>query len=243
MLIIFFATLLKVLYNFLRRGEKMRLLLAEDEKELSNAITVILKHKNFSVDQVYDGESALDYLTFQEYDGAILDIMMPGMDGITVLKKIRAEGISTPVIMLTAKSELDDKVTGLDAGADDYLTKPFEMKELLARIRSITRRSGDVALSSLTYKDLVLDRKNFSLSSHGKTIPLSGKEFQMMEMLLRSPGTVISPELFLEKIWGLDTENDINIIWVNISYLRKKLKTIESAVSIKATRNVGYSVV
>lgn len=222
----------------------MRLLLAEDEKELSNAITAILKHNNYSVDQVYDGESALDYLSScQEYDGAILDIMMPKMDGITVLKTVRSKGLSTPVIMLTAKSELDDKVIGLDAGADDYLTKPFEMKELLARIRSITRRSGELALSSLTYKDLILDRKNYSLSSHGKTIPLKSKEYQMIEMLLTSPGTIISPELFLEKIWGLDTLNDINIVWVNISYLRKKLKTLGSEVTIKATRNVGYSVV
>lgn len=222
----------------------MRLLLAEDEKELSNAITVILKHNNYSVDQVYDGESALDYLSScQEYDGAILDIMMPKMDGIRVLKTVRSKGLSTPVIMLTAKSELDDKVIGLDAGADDYLTKPFEMKELLARIRSITRRSGKLALSSLTYKDLILDRKNYSLSSHGKTIPLKSKEYQMIEMLLTSPGTIISPELFLEKIWGLDTLNDINIVWVNISYLRTKLKTLGSEVTIKATRNVGYSVV
>jgi DNA-binding response OmpR family regulator len=219
----------------------MRLLLAEDEVELSNAVVTVLKHQNYSVDAVYNGEDAYDYLSGQEYDGAILDIMMPKMDGITVLKKIRKEGISVPVLMLTAKSELDDKIEGLDSGADDYLTKPFAMKELLARVRSITRRQGDVAGQSMSYNDLTLDRSSFSMSCGKESVSLPNKEFQMMEMMMTNPGQIFSQDQFMDRIWGLDSDTDFSVVWVYISYLRKKLKNIGSNVTIEATRNVGYS--
>lgn len=219
----------------------MRLLLAEDEVELSNAIATILKHQKYSVDTVYDGEEAYDYLSAQEYDGAILDIMMPKMDGVTVVKKLRAEGITTPIIMLTAKSELNDKIEGLDAGADDYLTKPFQMPELLARVRSITRRSGEIAGEVLEFSDLRLNRSNFTLTSGGESVTLSNKEFQMLEMMMRAPSQIFSQEQFMDTIWGLDSETEMNVVWVYISYIRKKLKSLNSRVTIKATRNVGYS--
>jgi DNA-binding response OmpR family regulator len=221
----------------------MRLLLAEDEVELSNAIVTILKHQNYSVDAVYDGLDAYDYLSAQEYDGAILDIMMPKLDGISVLKKLRSEGNSTPILMLTAKSELNDKIEGLDSGADDYLTKPFAMQELLARVRAITRRNGEVQGQTLSYSDLTLNRSNFTLTCGDKSIALSNKEFQMLEMMITNPKQIISQDQFMDKIWGLDSETEMSVVWVYISYLRKKLKDINSHVSIKATRNVGYSLV
>ena len=221
----------------------MRLLLAEDEVELSNAIVTILKHQNYSVDAVYDGLDAYDYLSAQEYDGAILDIMMPKLDGISVLKKLRSEGNSTPILMLTAKSELNDKIEGLDSGADDYLTKPFAMQELLARIRSITRRNGEIQGQTLSFSDLTLNRSNFTLTCGDKSIALSNKEFQMLEMMIANPKQIISQDQFMDKIWGLDSETEMSVVWVYISYLRKKLKDINSHVSIKATRNVGYSLI
>lgn len=219
----------------------MRLLLAEDEKELSNALTVILKHNNFSVDAVYNGLDALDYISLGKYDGAILDIMMPGLDGISVLKKVRAAGNSVPILLLTAKGEIDDRVLGLDSGADDYLPKPFSTKELLARIRAMTRRKADITADNLlSAGDITLDRLKFELSCNGNTTGLSGKEFQMLEMLMLSPEQVISTELFMEKIWGLDSDAELNVVWVYISNLRKKLKSIGSNVQIKATRSLGY---
>ena len=220
----------------------MRLLLAEDEKEMSNAVCAVLKHEHYSVDAVYDGQDAYDYLETGEYDGAILDIMMPKMDGITVLKKIRAKGISTPVIMLTAKSQLDDKVEGLDAGADDYLTKPFAMKELIARVRSITRRSGEVSDNTLSFSDITLSRSTFTLASINGEERLANKEFQMLEMLMQHPGQVISSDQFMDRIWGYDTDTESNVVWVYISNLRKKLKKLGSTVNIKAARGLGYSI-
>ncbi len=219
----------------------MRLLLAEDEKELSNALTVILKHNNFSVDAVYNGLDALDYISLGKYDGVILDIMMPGLDGISVLKKVRAAGNSVPILLLTAKGEIDDRVLGLDSGADDYLPKPFSTKELLARIRAMTRRKADITADNLlSAGDIALDRLKFELSCNGNTTGLSGKEFQMLEMLMLSPEQVISTELFMEKIWGFDSDAELNVVWVYISNLRKKLKSIGSNVQIKATRSLGY---
>lgn len=219
----------------------MRLLLAEDEKELSNALMVILKHNNFSVDAVYNGLDALDYISLGKYDGVILDIMMPGLDGISVLKKVRAAGNSVPILLLTAKGEIDDRVLGLDSGADDYLPKPFSTKELLARIRAMTRRKADITADNLlSTGDITLDRLKFELSCNGNTTGLSGKEFQMLEMLMLSPEQVISTELFMEKIWGLDSDAELNVVWVYISNLRKKLKSIGSNVQIKAARSLGY---
>lgn len=219
----------------------MRLLLAEDEKELSNALVTILKHNNYSVDAVYDGLEALDYLQAENYDGAILDIMMPKMDGLTVLKKLRENGSDLPVLMLTAKSEIDDRVIGLDSGADDYLTKPFATKELLARIRSMTRRQAEITDSILRYGNIKLDRSTYELSTDGGNFRLANKEFQMMEMLMTNPKILISTDRFMEKIWGYDSEAEINVVWVYISYLRKKLSAINANVSIKASRGAGYS--
>ncbi|MDD6147799.1 MAG: response regulator transcription factor [Lachnospiraceae bacterium] len=219
----------------------MRLLFAEDEVELSDAVVAVLKHNNYSVDAVYNGQDAYDYLSAQEYDGAILDIMMPGLDGVKVVKRIRKEGNQVPVIFLTAKSELDDRVLGLDAGADDYLTKPFAMKELLARIRSITRRVGEITGNTLQFGDLSLDANTYILSCGKQSISLPNKEFQMLEMMMRNPSQILSQDQFMDRIWGLDSETDLSVVWVNISYLRKKIAKLESKVSIKVTRNVGYS--
>lgn len=220
----------------------MRLLLAEDEEELSRALVTVLKHNNYSVDAVYNGQDALDYLETGVYDGAILDIMMPKMDGITVLKKVRASGSSLPVLLLTAKAEIDDRVNGLDSGADDYLTKPFAMKELLARIRAMTRRQAETTDATLSFGNITLDRATYQLSGPKDTLRLSGKEFQMLEMLLVNPGQVISAEQFMDKIWGFDSDAETNVVWVYLSYLRKKLTALGANVSIKATRGVGYSV-
>ena len=219
----------------------MRLLLAEDEKELSNALVTVLKHNNYSVNAVYNGQDALDYLETENYDGAILDIMMPKMDGLTVLKTIRSHGNSVPVLILTARSEIDDRVEGLDCGADDYLTKPFSMKELLARIRAMTRRKTDTTDSVLKYSDIELDRSTYQLSSKGKELRLASKEYQMLEMLMVNPGQIISANQFMDRIWGYDSEAEMNVVWVYISYLRKKLASIDSSVQIKATRGLGYS--
>lgn len=218
----------------------MRLLLAEDEKALSRALTAILKHNHYSVDAVYNGQDALDYLETDIYDGVILDIMMPKVDGITVLRKLRAAGNTVPVLMLTAKSEIDDRVLGLDSGADDYLTKPFAAKELLARIRAMTRRKTEALDARLSFQDISLNRATFELSSGGSSIRLANKEFQMMELLLEYPGQVISMERFMEKIWGYDSEAELNVVWVYISYLRKKLAKLGSTVQIKVVRNAGY---
>lgn len=218
----------------------MRLLLAEDERELSNALVAILKHNNYSIDAVFDGRDALDYLETGLYDGAILDIMMPKVDGITVLKKIRGDGSTLPVLLLTAKSEIDDRVLGLDSGADDYLTKPFATKELLARIRAITRRQAEITDAVLAFQNITLNRVTFELSSSKATFRLSNKEFQILEMLMRNPGQIISIEQFMEKIWGYDSDTEQNVVWVYISYLRKKLALLGAAVQIKAMRNIGY---
>lgn len=219
----------------------MRLLLVEDEKALSNALVTILKHNNYSVDAVYNGADALDYLDSEIYDGVILDIMLPKIDGITVLKTIRAKGNKIPVLLLTAKSEIDDKVSGLDSGADDYLTKPFVTEELLARLRAITRRQKDIQDNSLKYCDLKLDRVSFELISTKGKVLLTSKEFQIMEMFLKNPTMIISVDIFMDKVWGFDSETDMSVVWTYISYLRKKLKLIGSTISIKAVRNIGYT--
>lgn len=219
----------------------MRLLLAEDEAALSKALTAILERNNYSVDAVYDGQAALEYLAADNYDGIILDIMMPKVDGITVLKEIRSKGSLIPVLLLTAKSEVDDKVLGLDAGANDYLTKPFNSRELLARIRAMTRTQTVQANSQLQLGNVTLDRATFELSTSAGAYRLANKEFQMMELLMSNPKKLISSERFLEKIWGYDSEAEINVVWVYISYLRKKLSALHANIQIKATRNAGYS--
>lgn len=219
----------------------MRLLLAEDERSLSKALVAILQYNNYSVDAVYDGADALDYLLNGNYDGAILDIMMPKKDGIEVLREFREKNKTLPVLLLTAKNEIEDRVAGLDSGADDYLGKPFDTKELLARIRAMLRRRGELADSVLTFADVTLNRMTFELSSPKGVVRLGGKEFQMLEMLTASRGRVVSSEQFLEKIWGYDSEAEINVVWTYLSFLRKKLAALSDRVQIKAIRNSGYT--
>lgn len=218
----------------------MRLLLAEDEKELSRALVTILKHNHYSVDAVYNGKEALDYLAVGDYDGVLLDIMMPEIDGITVLKTIRAAGNNVPVLLLTAKSEIDDRVEGLDSGADDYLTKPFAMRELLARIRAMTRRKKEQIASVLTFGDIRLNGITFEVSTKTASVRLANKEFQILEMLMEHPKQVISSEQMIEKIWGFDSEIELNTVWVYLSNLRKKLTLIHAKIQIRAARNLGY---
>lgn len=218
----------------------MRLLLAEDELALSRALIKILEKNNYTADAVYNGKDALVYLESGNYDIAILDIMMPEMDGITVLKKLRESGSLIPILMLTAKSEVDDKVLGLDSGANDYLTKPFDTKELLARLRAMTRNQR-TADSTLTFGNISLNRATFELSSSFGSYRLANKEFQLLEMLMSNPGHIISTERFMEKIWGYDSDAEINVVWVYISYLRKKLLALRADIQIKVIRNAGYT--
>lgn len=219
----------------------MRLLLAEDEAALSRALKTILERNNYSVDAVSDGQAALEYLESDAYDGVILDIMMPKVDGITVLKEVRSRGNLVPVLLLTAKSEVDDKVLGLDAGANDYLTKPFHSRELLARIRAMTRTQTVQTDSQLHVGNVTLDRATYELSTPSGAYRLANKEFQMMEMLMSNPRRLISSERFMEKIWGYDSEAELNVVWVYISYLRKKLTALHADIQIRAKRNAGYT--
>ena len=219
----------------------MRLLLAEDEAALSRALKAILERNNYSVDAVYDGKAALEYLESGNYDGVILDIMMPKLDGISVLREIRSKGSLIPVLLLTAKAEVDDKVLGLDAGANDYLTKPFNSRELLARIRAMTRAQTAQTNSQLHLGNVTLDRATYELSTPSGAYRLANKEFQMMELLMSNPKNLISSERFMEKIWGYDSETEINVVWVYISYLRKKLSALHADIQIKAIRNAGYT--
>lgn len=221
----------------------MRLLLAEDEASLSKAIVTILKKNNYTVDAAYDGVEALEYLEANEYDGVILDVMMPRMDGISVLQKMRKAGNHVPVIILTAKAEVDDKVLGLDSGANDYLTKPFAAKELLARIRAMTRNSAAAVPSDskLHFGNITLDCATFELSSSFKSFTLANKEFQMIELLMRNPRQIISAEQFVDKIWGFEANAESNVVWTYISYLRKKLTALKADVEIRARRGAGYS--
>lgn len=219
----------------------MKLLIAEDEKSLSRALTVLLEKNGYAADAVFDGGEALAYLENGDYDGLILDIMMPGADGFEVLRRIRESGNAIPVLMLTARSEVDDKVAGLDGGANDYLTKPFSAKELLARIRAMTRGKGAVCGSMLKAGNISLNQATNELSSAGGSFRLTNKEFQVMEFLMQNQGNLIPSERLLEKVWGYDADVEINVVWVYISYLRKKLEALHANVQIKAARNAGYT--
>lgn len=218
----------------------MRILLAEDEVSLARAILKIFERNNYSADAVHNGEDAFEYISTGNYDVAVLDIMMPKMDGITVLKKVREQRNQIPILILSAKSEIDDKVLGLDSGANYYLTKPFDTKELLASIRTITRSQTAVD-SKLVFGNISLDRATFELVSPTGKFRLANREFQMMELLMANPHHIISAEQFMEKIWGFDTDAEINVVWVYISYLRKKLLALGADIQIKASRNAGYS--
>lgn len=219
----------------------MRLLMAEDEQFLSKALSAILRKNNYEVDAVYDGKEALSFLENGSYDAAILDVMMPEMDGIEVLRRIRAAGNKVPVLMLTAKAEVEDKVLGLDCGANDYLTKPFATPELLARIRAMTRSQGVQSTSIMQMGNITLDQAKFELSSPTGSYRLTNKEFQVMELLISNPGRLISTEQILEKVWGFDNPVEINVVWSYISYLRRRLANLHADIRIRVSRNAGYT--
>lgn len=220
----------------------MRLLVVEDEKALAEALTEILTLNKYSVDTVFDGQEALDYLMSDSaYDGVVLDIMLPKVDGISVLKTLRANKNKTPILLLTAKSEVDDKVLGLDSGADDYLTKPFAAKELLARIRAMTRREKEELTSDLQVGNTILSRVTYEVATAKGRLPLANKEYQLLELLFRNQGRYIASEQFMERIWGYDSDSEINVVWAHLSAVRKKLENLESNVKIKSVRNLGYT--
>lgn len=216
----------------------MRLLLAEDERDLANAIKRVLEYSKYNVDVAYDGVQALDKFYENSYDLLILDVMMPRLDGFEVVKKVRAQGSSVPVLILTARAETDDKVLGLDAGADDYLTKPFQIKELLARVRALLRRRGEI-VESYTFGNVTLDHKTFELKAK-ESVRLTNTEFKLMATLIRHKNELMSTESLMEEVWDYDTEAEINVVWAYISALRKKLNQIGADSTIKAARGVGY---
>lgn len=219
----------------------MKLLYAEDEVSMSEAVVDILEYHKYMVDAVYDGEEALSYACAEQYDGIILDIMMPKMSGLEVLKQLRAKGMRTPVLLLTAKAEVEDRIEGLDLGADDYLPKPFVMGELLARVRAMLRRREEFTPDILTCADVSLNLSNYELSRHGQSVVLPKLEYQLMEVLMLNQGIYLSSEDLLVKVWGYNTDAEVGAVWVYISYLRKRLAALGSQVVIKAKRNIGYT--
>lgn len=218
----------------------MKLLIAEDERDLADALTVLLERNKYAVDTVYNGRDAYEYARTGEYDGVILDIMMPQLTGLQVVTRLREDGVPTPVMLLTAKGQKDDRITGFDAGADDYLPKPFATDELLARIRALLRRSGDYKSTVLALGTLSLDCGSGVLSDTGGNARLSGREFQIMELFMRSPSMIISADRIIERVWGWESDTEVCSVWVHISNLRKKLRAIGSAVEISAVRGMGY---
>lgn len=219
----------------------MKLLYAEDEVSMSEAVTDILTYHNYIVDAVYDGEEALDYARTGEYDGMILDIMMPKENGFEVLKQLRKEGCRTPILLLTARGDVADRIQGLDLGADDYLPKPFAMDELLARVRAMLRRREAFVPDILTCGDVSLNQQSFELSGNGRSFVLPKLEYRMMEVLLQNQRCYLSSEALLVKVWGYDTEAEVGTVWVYISYLRKRLAKLSNKVEIKVKRNIGYT--
>jgi len=219
----------------------MRILIAEDDPKLLKSLVHIFELNNYAVDGVDNGVDAFDFAFSGEYDGLILDIMMPGMDGVTLLKKLRSSGVTTPALFLTAKTEIYQKIEGLDAGADDYLPKPFSTGELLARVRAMLRRKDNFTPDLLTFEDLSLNRSTYELVYQNKTQILSGKEFQIMEMLMQNPTVIISAEQLITHIWGWNTNVDMSVIWVHISNIRKKIDLLGASVSIRFVRNAGYT--
>ena len=218
----------------------MRLLLAEDDPKLLKSLKHIFETNRFAVDAVDNGEDALGYALSGEYDGLVLDIMMPGLDGIEVLKRLRKEQVTTPALFLTARTEVSQRVEGLDAGADDYLSKPFSTQELLARVRAMLRRKDNYVPDLLAYHDLVLNRSTYELYYRENRQALGGKEFHIAEMMMQKPHTIISAEQFITHIWGWDTNVDTSVVWVHISNLRKKICALEAPVEIRFVRGAGY---
>ena len=219
----------------------MKLLLAEDEIAMSEAVVDILNYHKYSVDAVYDGEDALYYARSQRYDGIILDVMMPKLDGLSVLRQLRRENNATPVLLLTARSEVEDRIGGLDAGADDYLPKPFAASEFLARVRALVRRSGAYAPSALHLGNCTLDCGQYLIKTEFDEARLNNKEYQLAELFFRHPRQIFSSEHLMEKIWGTDSETEIDVIWTYIGFLRKKLKQIGANVEIRTIRGAGYA--
>lgn len=219
----------------------MRLLVAEDDLKLSDALVKIFVKSNYIADAVYNGNDAFDYAMSGNYDGIILDIMMPGIDGIEVLRKLRAEHMTTPVLILTAKTEVSDRITGLDTGADDYLAKPFAIGELLARVRAMLRRKEDFTPDMKIFNGMSLNSQTMEVEYNCKAVRLVSREYQVLEMLIEAPKCIVSTERFMEHIWGWDSGVEVSIVWVIISNLRKKLADINAPVEIKAVRGVGYS--
>lgn len=218
----------------------MRILVADDEPEMTMVLTALLRREHYSVDVVDNGQDALDYGLTENYDGLILDIMMPKLDGLQVLRGLRAQNVTTPVLLLTAKSQVEDRVAGLDSGADDYLPKPFDNREFIARVRALTRRGGSYVPNVLSSGNITLDCTNFELQCGEACVRLGNKEFQMLELLMRRKGRLISTEQFMEHIWGYDSEAEINVVWAYISYLRRKLESVGANVRIAARRGQGY---
>ncbi len=218
----------------------MRILVVEDEIRLAEALKQILEKEKYMVDMVHNGQDGFDYASSGIYDAIIMDVMIPSKDGFQVTADLRKDGISTPIIMLTAKDTLDDKVEGLDRGADDYMTKPFAPQELLARLRALTRRQGEVVVDNMQFGDLVLDLSSCTLSAKGKSTHLSFKEFEIMKLLLAGGGNVIGKEEILVKVWGYDGDATENNVEAYISFLRKKLNFIETEVEIASLRKMGY---
>ena len=218
----------------------MNILICDDDREIVEAIEIYLKSEGYDTFKAYDGQEALKILEDEEIHLIIMDVMMPRMNGIQVLERLRAEGVKTPIMMLTAKGQKNDRITGFNAGADDYLPKPFDPDELLSRVRAILRRSEAYQPTVLTYGDVTLDPTTGLLSCGGQSLRLGGRELQVMELLIRSPRQVFSAERIMERVWGWDNEAEINVVWVNISNLRKKLRAIGSRVTLRANRGLGY---
>ena len=218
----------------------MRILIAEDDARLLKSLVHIFELNHYAVDGVDNGADAYDFASSGEYDGLVLDIMMPEMDGVTLLKKLRSEGITAPALFLTAKTEIDQRIEGLDAGADDYLPKPFSTGELLARVRAMLRRKDNFTPDMLSFGALSLNRSTYELNFDGKTQSLSGKEFLVMEMLMQNPSVIVTAEQMITHIWGWDATVDTSVVWVHISNIRKKLEALSVPIVIKFVRNAGY---
>ena len=217
----------------------MKILLAEDTRDMNHVLTAALTHEGYDVDSAFDGEAALDFVRTNGYDAMVLDIMMPKKDGLQVLKELREENIVTPVLLLTAKAEVDDRVSGLDAGADDYLTKPFAMKELLARVRAMTRRKTEYAAKKLQYGDFSLDDEKFELSCEN-SVRLSVKEFELLQALILNQNHEVSTQYLLEHVWDGAEEAGPDTVWLYISYLRGKLRSVASNVEIEGERGSSF---
>ena len=219
----------------------MRILVAEDEVSIAKALGVMLKKNKYTVDIVHNGIDALYYIGQYSYDTLVLDIMMPQMDGIELVKKIRSMGNTTPVLFLTAKGEISDRVAGLDAGADDYLPKPFASSEFLARVRDLTRRNSNYTPDILSFGNISLDCNRYILSINGESVRLNNKEFQLIQLFIKNPHQVFSTERLMELVWGFDCESELDVVWTYIGFLRKKLKTFGANVEIKTMRGIGYA--